>query len=483
MTQYDSVLDELGLDLAPLLEALPGAALIFDEDLKILWQSQKHAQMTHTERNSVIGQYMFDAFPPGPSEGAVSAERAIKASKEKVFASGLRDVLPIQEHALEHPSGQWQSHYWQVQHLPIANEGRTIAILQLAEDVTRNVREREYSRAQRLASESAAAVSYFAFDPATDQFWRSSYVDELFGFKQDEAGAYASPFFELIFEEDLAEVQAELERIANAKNGTLAQFDYRIRQKRTNLIKYIRARGEMVIDPDDGVRKLVGVFIDMTDTEARNTELANALQVKEDLLIEVNHRVKNSLQLVSSIMRLQAARVDDPELRRLLDLANSRVRAIAEVHSSLYLGGDVTKVDAKDLLGNLIKAMQHTVSSEETPIDIKAKIDPFELPTDLAIALGLFVNELLTNALKYSLRTSGSEIIFTVNVLGSSVELELSNPVNSSPAADSSSTGIGSQLMSGFARQLKAKVETQSDDGRYRAAIRFDLPTERRIKS
>ena len=162
-------------------------------------------------------------------------------------------------------------------------------------------------------------------------------MDELFGFKQDEAGALASPFFELILEEDLVEVQAELERIANVRNGDLAQFDYRIRQKHTDLVKYVRARGEMVIDPDDGVRKLVGVFIDMTDTEARNTELADALRVKEDLLIEVNHRVKNSLQLVSSIMRLQAARVNDPELRRLLDLANSRVRAIAEVHSSLQM--------------------------------------------------------------------------------------------------------------------------------------------------
>ena len=82
----------------------------------------------------------------------------------------------------------------------------------------------------------------------------------------------------------------------------------------------------MVVDPEDRIRKLVGVFIDMTDTEHNRASLVQALQEKENLLIEVNHRVKNSLQLVTSILRMEARRIANPEVERRRNAATHENR-------------------------------------------------------------------------------------------------------------------------------------------------------------
>lgn len=461
-----------------LFDALPGAKLIFDRDLIILKQNKAHEDMTMSQREDVVGRYLFNAFPPEPGEDSPSAETAIRESVKYVFETGGTDEMPIQEHALLVGKQMWQTRFWRVTHSPITKDGEILAVLQTSEDVTVEMLQKSLSEARNVAAQEAAAVSYFSIDLTSGLFTRGKTVDELFGFAPDEAGMFVQPFFDRILPDDWERVEEELERIQASPLGTIAKFDYRIQIPEAEEIRFVRARGAMVVDPEDRIRKLVGVFIDMTDTEHNRASLVQALQEKENLLIEVNHRVKNSLQLVTSILRMEARRIANPEVERILTIANSRVEAIAEVHSGLYVGNDVTRVSTRTLVNNLVLALGRSVGSGDIAPDIDYTAAEFSLPTELAIAFGLLVNELLTNALKYGGTAENRPIVLETRRKGKTVSLHISNDI--APIAplekESSGTGVGTQLIQGFVRQLRAEMETSKEDGQFRVSVTFDLP-------
>ena len=120
------------------------------------------------------------------------------------------------------------------------------------------------------------------------------------------------------------------------------------------------------------------------------------------LLREVNHRVANSLQLIRSLVEMQARRVQDPEARDVLIQASKRVEAVAMVHRRLYTGDDVQHVHMDQYLEGLVDELRRSVSDEHNPGSIHLEVQPMLVETDKAISIGLIVNELVTNALKYA---------------------------------------------------------------------------------
>lgn len=461
-----------------LLDALPGAKLIFDRNLIILKQNKAHEDMTMSRRQDVVGRYLFNAFPAQPGPDSPTAETAVRESVRYVFETGETDEMPIQEHGLLVDNHIWQTRFWRITHSPIMRDGKVMAVLQTSEDVTVEMLQKSLSEARSVAAQEAAAVSYFSIDLTSGLFTRGKTVDELFGFAPDEAGLFVEPFFDRILGEDWELVEQELERIQASPLGTIAKFDYRIKIPPEDEIRHVRARGAMVVDPEDRIRKLVGVFIDMTDTEQNRARLELALQEKDNLLIEVNHRVKNSLQLVTSVLRMEARRIADPEVERILTIANSRVEAIAEVHSGLYVGNDVTRVSTRTLVNNLVVALGRSVGSGDTAADIDCRTAEFSLPTELAIAFGLLVNELLTNALKYGGTADNRPIVLETRREGKKVSLTISNDIVPAETLEheANGTGVGTQLIQGFVRQLRAEMETSKEDGQFRVRITFNLP-------
>ena len=117
------------------------------------------------------------------------------------------------------------------------------------------------------------------------------------------------------------------------------------------------------------------------------------------MLNEVNHRVKNSLQIVSSILHLQLPHAKSPEAADALRSAGARVMAIAAVHERLYTGSDVRVVSLDEFLESLCEEIGRALGCSE---DIKADFAPVQVPTDMAVPLALIVNELVTNAIKYA---------------------------------------------------------------------------------
>jgi two-component sensor histidine kinase len=172
-------------------------------------------------------------------------------------------------------------------------------------------------------------------------------------------------------------------------------------------------------------------------------EQNRVLLAEKDLLMqEVHHRVMNSLNLVRSLLSLQAAGIDDAGTRRQLEAAAARIMTIAAVHRRLHVGGSVTAGDAAQYLRDLIASMDELL---DDPSGIELDVAPFPLPAAELASLGLIVVELVTNAMKHGKRPVG----VAVRQLDEGLEVAVEDVGSGFPADydPSSSQGLGMRLV------------------------------------
>ncbi len=150
------------------------------------------------------------------------------------------------------------------------------------------------------------------------------------------------------------------------------------------------------------VDRVLFIIRDITDKWSAEKKVAESLQEKEILLKEVHHRVKNNMQVISSLIQLQSASIQNEHDRAKLDETQQRIRAMAQVHEFLYRSENLSSLN----IAEYIKGLYHELASSycEASRDISADLDldPIEINLDIAISLGLLINELVSNCLKYA---------------------------------------------------------------------------------
>ncbi|MEL6561405.1 MAG: tetratricopeptide repeat protein [Bacteroidota bacterium] len=134
----------------------------------------------------------------------------------------------------------------------------------------------------------------------------------------------------------------------------------------------------------------------------KNEIINDALNKNQLLMREIHHRVKNNLQIVSSLLSIQSVYLKDGHAKKAVDNIQSRVLSMAMVHQNLYKGNDATVVDTELYLENLISSLEDSFSDENQPIDFEIDIASFEISSEYAVNLGLLVNEITTNSLKHA---------------------------------------------------------------------------------
>lgn len=175
---------------------------------------------------------------------------------------------------------------------------------------------------------------------------------------------------------------------------------------------------EQNIDPDDegrywwmckfifrdagGGRYVGGIGLDITASKQAEELIQASLQEKEVLLKEIHHRTKNNLQVVCSLLKLQASRLEDLQLRRALQDTENRVRSMALVHEKLYQSNSLSHVDLKDYMKEIIYFLMTTYQSESERISLQLDLHSVTVSIETAMPCGLIVNELISNALKYA---------------------------------------------------------------------------------
>jgi two-component sensor histidine kinase len=223
----------------------------------------------------------------------------------------------------------------------------------------------------------------------------------------------------------------------------------------------------------------IGTITDVTDRHQSEVALRRSLHEKGALLQEIHHRVKNNLQVISSLLRMQSRRAPQAEARAALEDSEARVRSIALLHESLYRSDDLARVDFDLYVRDLVASLLRTHATEGRPnVDVSCP----ELFLDLAVAMpcGLVVNELVTNALKHAFvgRKAGTGTIgIRARRMDRTMELivEDDGVGTASEVADAQQPPtLGLSLVRSLAKQLDADLDVESNLGtRYR--LRFDM--------
>jgi two-component sensor histidine kinase len=194
-----------------------------------------------------------------------------------------------------------------------------------------------------------------------------------------------------------------------------------------------------------------------------------SLREKETLLKEIHHRVKNNLQVIASLLRLQSRYLKDERDRAMFEESQNRVHSISLVHEKLYRANDLARIDFCDYLLTLTRGLADGWSGTGVPVQIIVKAEGVHLGVDTAIPCGLIVTELVTNALKHAFANAASGEICIDAVAGPENWLELTvkdNGVGMPENLDFRRSGsLGLELVSSLVRQLGATVEIKRNAG------------------
>jgi PAS domain S-box-containing protein len=155
-----------------------------------------------------------------------------------------------------------------------------------------------------------------------------------------------------------------------------------------------------VRDEKGNILGLVGISEDITERKKADEQLRSSLREKEALLREIHHRVKNNLQVISSLLHMQAARSSEEKIKSVLEESEHRIRSMALIHEALYRTYSFSALDFGAHLRELVAAL--TRSYGRPGVNTTTEVEGVELPIDAAVPCGLIANELITNALKHA---------------------------------------------------------------------------------
>ena len=196
------------------------------------------------------------------------------------------------------------------------------------------------------------------------------------------------------------------------------------------------------------------------------------LQEKDLLMREVDHRITNSLQMVQTVLILQARNSSNDAARQMLDEAASRIMAIGAIHKWLYRGATGGSIDGRHFLASLIDEIRHAFAEGPTDRPIQLEMDAMALHSETAVPVGLIVNELVTNALKYGNGT----ILVAVRRQGPALEIVVDDAGDGFPLDfdTASRTGLGMRLVSALTKNRGGTVKVDREVAFGRIRVRLD---------
>jgi PAS domain S-box-containing protein len=225
-------------------------------------------------------------------------------------------------------------------------------------------------------------------------------------------------------------------------------------------------------------------IIDITQRKRGENLLRASLAEKETLLREIHHRVKNNMQVVSSLLSLQTSNVDEPRYRAMFEECQARVRAMALIHEKLYASGNLAQLEAGEYVRELAQMLVRSYDQGRGRVRLELTAEALPLDIQTAIPVGLLLNELVTNAMKHAFDDDGFGTVHVgLRRIGSAgAELRVADDgrgmAEPQPQTEAiPARGLGLRLVRGLVRQIDGELRRRSDPGRgVEVAIQFPLP-------
>ena len=369
----------------------------------------------------------------------------------------------------EMPSPQGETRWLRWTSSLIPGDSTQIAEIQvIGHDITdRKAAEENLVRSEeryRIIAEQTGQLIYDYDIPSGGILWYGA-ISDVTGFSADEfTQVDVRRWEQMIHADDRAAVAQELQRCMRA--GERFQSTYRF-LRRNGVYIDVFDSGIFLKDAQGVPVRMLGTMTDITERQRAEVQIAASLKEKEVLLKEIHHRVKNNLQVISSLLNLQAANVADPRALEQLRESQNRIRSMALIHERLYQSDNLARIDFGEYIRSLVG---YLVRSYAIPsVNVNVTVKNVSLPVNAAIPCGLIINELVSNALKYAFpHGRGGEVGIRLEMTTerSAVLTVQDNGVGLPRDVDfQSSTTLGLQLVNTLSKQLNGVIGLIRDRG------------------
>ncbi len=399
--------DILPVARGTVIEGMSDGVMVLDNQTRIVDANPVIEQLTGCPASQLIGQPIKDVWPEWVTQikfPNMDTEGEIEVQLHQKREQRTYDVRIS-------PLTDWRD--------------RTISHVVVLRDIT------ESKRAAELLHESEEKFRTI-FEHANDEIVLldssgtiidvNRKVEDIFEYKREDL--LGKKFFELNLPglENLAGM-ADLFTDAVSKNEPIPFFLVELKDRNGNDI-YAEVSTKL-IERNGNVHGVLSIVRDITQRKEVEKKIKNALREKEVLLREIHHRVKNNLQIISSLLKLQSRYIRDEQYTEMLRDSQNRIRSMALIHEKLYHSENLLNIDFEPYIRSLTDELIRSYGAAKVAVNIE--VDTISVSVDTAIPCGLIINELVSNSLKHAFPDGKGEIAVTLHAIDGTIELTVSD--------------------------------------------------------
>ncbi|MGD1872147.1 MAG: PAS domain S-box protein [Mastigocoleus sp.] len=451
--QSEAKLQQRQQEFIALVENAPNVIARIDRDLRYLYVNPAIQEVIGLPQESFLGKNYREL---GFSEAnfAVFEELACL-----VFATGEERITEL---TLD---GKQGIRYHQARLVPERNfQGDVVSILVVSTDITliklAEIELRETNALLKAIIHSAPVGINLVDSQGKIVLWNPM-SESIFGWSAEE-----------IINKPLSVIEDEQVFLDNLSRSQPHQQDNQIetfRRHKDGKMLEISLSSALVKDDRGKIIGSIDITQDISEQQAalkereiREKQIQRSLEEKETLLKEIHHRVKNNLQIISSLLRMQSRRILDEKTLILFQEAQNRVQSMALIHEQLYQSNDISQIDFGEYIRSLTNNLFRCYGINEKKINIHIETNNVQLNLDNAIPCGLIINELVSNSLKYAFPNDNKgEINITIE---SDIDKNIVLNVNDDGIGISNdmewekSNSLGLKIVRSLSRQLKGEI-------------------------
>jgi PAS domain S-box-containing protein len=322
------------------------------------------------------------------------------------------------------------------------------------------------NRTHRLNfAEQIAHLGSWEWDINTGTEYWSDELYRILGYQAPDTQPAYQMVVDAIHPDDKKRVIGVFQNALDEKKPYITEF--RIIRPDGSL-RFVEARGEAEQDGHGMPVKMLGSIQDITGRKRMEEEITSSLKEKELLLQEVHHRVKNSMQVISSIISIQSRKIEDTAIKELFRETRNRIKSVAFIHEKLYQSKSLVEIDYREYLQLVIGHLYRSYNIDPKTIRMVLESDAILMNIEKAIPCSLIINELISNSFKYAFPDGmkGEIRIDLTSGCGGVTLTYADNGIGLPENMDFSRTGtLGLQLIMALSKQLQGQITVERDKG------------------
>ncbi len=429
------------------------AIIIHDPEGNILDVNKKALSLFGYKRHEILALKIPGIHPQSEHEISKKAFQAIKKNGfvnfECLFRKKNGDVFPAE----------------------VSSSLFKVGSMSLIQGVVRDITERKQSEEALRKSEKKfrslvenANDAIYIITHEGFQYINSAF-EHLTGYTSKEVCKKMFNFWSIIHPDDVKMIK-EREEARREGKEVPSRYEFRILAK-DGLTKIVEPATVNI--GEKGEAKVMGILRDVTERKQAEERLKTSLREKEVLLREIHHRVKNNLQIISSLLRLQTRLIKDGRMVEMFKESQNRIRSMALIHEKLYQTEDLSRVNFAEYIRSLTVHLFHTYRINPNIVKMNTEVEDIYLDINRAIPCGLVINELVSNALKhafpnskrgeiliklYSNKQNKTKLTVSDNGVGLPENINIHEPET-----------LGLQLVNDLVKQVEGKIRLERTKG------------------